>query len=121
MAGAYCKFCDHRCFVYRVVPGSNVTHLATCPEGMALDREKLGVDYTTAVNLMAPEDRVRELRDRADAIESSNCTGLTAAWCPVHGDCRCADPLESMSDAQCPLHAPASSHAAMALLDGEEG
>ena len=55
MAGAYCMFCGQRCFVYRIVPGSNVTHLATCARGMALDREKLGVDYTTAVNPMAPD------------------------------------------------------------------
>ena len=55
MAGAYCKFCGHRCFVYRIVPNSHVTHLATCPRGMALDREKLGVDHTTTVNPMAPD------------------------------------------------------------------
>ena len=54
MAGAYCKFCDQRCFVYREVwrDGKLVWagHMATCPKGMALDRSKLGVDYTTAHN-----------------------------------------------------------------------
>lgn len=55
MAGAYCKFCDNRCFVFRIVPGSNVTHLATCTEGMAFDREKLGVDHTTAGNPLAAD------------------------------------------------------------------
>jgi hypothetical protein len=54
MAGAYCKFCGQRCFVYRIVPGSTVTHLATCSRGMAFDREHLGVDADTAVNPYAP-------------------------------------------------------------------
>lgn len=55
MAGAYCQFCDNRCFVYRIVPGSSVTHLATCVEGKAYDREQLGVDADTAVNPMLGE------------------------------------------------------------------
>lgn len=55
MAGAYCKFCDQRCFVYRIVPGSTVTHLATCARGMAFDREQLGVDHATTVNPMAAD------------------------------------------------------------------
>lgn len=45
------------------------------------------------------------------------CTGLTAVWCPVHGDCTCPyendDPNQgrTMDDAGCPLHAPESPHA----------
>lgn len=55
MAGAYCRFCDHRCFVYRhVLDESNrlvfAGHLATCPEGKAFDRAKLGADADTAWN-----------------------------------------------------------------------
>jgi hypothetical protein len=51
MAGAYCQFCDHRCFVYRVLPdGSWAGHLATCREGMAHDRKMTGHDHTTAIN-----------------------------------------------------------------------
>lgn len=53
MSGAYCRYCDRRCFVDRVVPGSVVTHLATCPKGMAHDRAALGVDHTTAINPLA--------------------------------------------------------------------
>lgn len=48
--GPYCQFCGHRCFVERFVPGSNATILATCPKGMAHDRERSGYDHTTAVN-----------------------------------------------------------------------
>ncbi len=55
MAGAYCQFCDHRCFVPRIVPNSNLTHLATCTRGMAFDREHLGVDHTTATNPLAAD------------------------------------------------------------------
>lgn len=41
------------------------------------------------------------------------CTGITATWCPVHGECKCppadGDP-HSLSDPGCPLHAPGSAH-----------
>lgn len=43
------------------------------------------------------------------------CTDLTAAWCPIHGDCVC-DREESMDDRRCPLHSFDSLHA----LDGAE-
>lgn len=55
MAGAYCQFCDHRCFVERTLPDlSWQGHMATCPKGMAHDRKVTGHDYRTAVN---PRDR----------------------------------------------------------------
>jgi hypothetical protein len=54
MAGAYCKFCGHRCFVYRVIPDGPqegwAGHLATCAQGMAHDRAQTGHDHTTAAN-----------------------------------------------------------------------
>lgn len=59
MAGAYCNFCDHRCFVLRRLPEDAKTqpawlprelHMATCPEGMEHDRAKTGYDHTTAIN-----------------------------------------------------------------------
>ena len=56
MAGAYCKFCDHRCFVYRVLPdGSWAGHMATCQLGAQFDREMTGHDYTTAINPHDPK------------------------------------------------------------------
>ena len=40
------------------------------------------------------------------------CTGLTATWCPVHGDCTCEREFEQGLDApSCPLHAFDSQHA----------
>lgn len=49
MAGAYCQFCDTRCFVLRVVDDRSV-HLATCHAGMAHDRRVTGHDHRTALN-----------------------------------------------------------------------
>jgi hypothetical protein len=56
MAGAYCQYCDRRCFVLRVMPsdatwnpGQSV-HLATCTAGMEHDREQSGYDCTTTTN-----------------------------------------------------------------------
>lgn len=59
--GPYCRFCDHRCFVERIVPGEHAPNtllgataghllMATCPAGMANDRELTGHDHTTAIN-----------------------------------------------------------------------
>lgn len=54
MAGSYCRYCDHRCFVYRQVwrHGRLVWsgHLATCERGKAHDRAELGADADTAHN-----------------------------------------------------------------------
>lgn len=53
--GPYCKFCDRRCFVVRVVPDGPKKGwqgcMATCPEGMAFDRKMLaGYDHGTSIN-----------------------------------------------------------------------
>lgn len=57
-----------------------------------------------------------ELRSLADRLEASQCSGLAASWCPVHGDCTCptrdADGERSLDGAGCCLHAPSSGHAA---------
>lgn len=44
------------------------------------------------------------------------CTGITATWCPIHGDCSCP-PHEyglhygrTLDDPACRLHAPNSDH-----------
>jgi len=66
------------------------------------------------------EARIAALRAEADRLESISCTGLTATWCPVHGDCTCppvfyADDDEpqgrTLNDPLCPLHSTTSSHA----------
>lgn len=53
------------------------------------------------------------LRTLADRVESRQCTGVSARWCPVHGNCRCsAVGYLGLNDPSCPLHAPTSAHAA---------
>lgn len=55
--GAYCKYCDRRCFVLRTIPADakgsyagRTICLATCERGMAHDRESTSYDHTTAIN-----------------------------------------------------------------------
>jgi len=59
MAGAYCKFCNHRCFVYRqvLVGGEQVWagHMATCHAGREHDKRSLGVDFDGAHNPNSPD------------------------------------------------------------------
>lgn len=60
MAGAYCKFCDHRCFVYRIIPAGPQKgwsgHLATCPAGKAYDRSQTGgYDCSNTINPVTEE------------------------------------------------------------------
>jgi hypothetical protein len=67
MAGAYCRYCNHRCFVLRTVPDFSWSgHLATCEKGMAHDRKSLGYDHTTALNLVAPIPDGLRLRQVGD-------------------------------------------------------
>lgn len=37
------------------------------------------------------------------------CTGLSAAWCPIHGDCIC-DRENGLDHEECPLHNRGSQH-----------
>jgi hypothetical protein len=48
--GPYCKFCDQRCFVPRILRDGRHVLLATCAHGMEHDRAQVGEDYTTAIN-----------------------------------------------------------------------
>ncbi len=51
--------------------------------------------------------RYERIDDEWFALEE--CTGITAAWCPLHGDCSCPDPV-ALDDPSCPLHALTSPH-----------
>ena len=46
-------------------------------------------------------------------LDVAHCTGISAGWCPVCGDCTCprddTDTREEQSD-NCPLHGTVSSH-----------
>ncbi len=73
MAGAYCKFCDRRCFVYRVLRvGGQVLwsgHMATCAEGKARDRSTIGQDADTAEN---PHETAPEHPPTGDPVTSAD-------------------------------------------------
>lgn len=56
--------------------------------------------------------QAEELLAEARRIENASCTGLSAFWCPLHGDCECPDRGDAIDDLNCPLHSPSSSHAA---------
>lgn len=54
--GPYCRYCQHRCFVLRVMPedatfmpGKQVL-LATCSKGMEYDLTTSGYTHKTAIN-----------------------------------------------------------------------
>lgn len=44
-----------------------------------------------------------------DPKDAAACTGLSASWCPVHGECIC-DRLGDLDDPACPLHNSTSTH-----------
>lgn len=56
--GPYCRFCDRRCFVVRVIPDGPEAGwsgcMSTCVRGMVRDRDRLGHDHRTAINPCAP-------------------------------------------------------------------
>lgn len=66
------------------------------------------------------EDRngIRRLAKRIDVVlemvAGVTCTGVTAVWCPICGDCGCEKNSEgtpTLTDERCSLHAPDSTHA----------
>ena len=107
--GPYCEFCDFRCFVVRVLPGTREQILmATCLAGMDHDREVTGHDHRTALNpskVEAPavavdtpmldlERNLERARATAVALEQENAEivrlGRAAlAALPTLGDCSC--------------------------------
>lgn len=66
---------------------------------------------TTATRTLAEVQRqLEELAEVAKYRKVSDCTDLSASWCPIHGDCTC-DREEGLDDRNCPLHSVDSEHA----------
>ena len=74
----------------------------------------------SAILPLSPED-VEHLRINLPDVATPSpeigtaavpCTGTTAVWCPVCGECKCtADQrLDSLDNQTCPLHSPVSKH-----------
>lgn len=62
--GPYCKFCDRRCFLERVLKNGRSVLLATCDAGMAHDLKAAGETYLTAVNPITDPEAAAALRVR---------------------------------------------------------
>lgn len=58
----------------------------------------------------AAAERARVRAEQHPTAEAAICTGISARWCPVHGDCTCPDESD-LCEEWCPLHGLASSHA----------
>jgi hypothetical protein len=84
MAGAYCEFCGHRCFVHRIVPDGPRTrwsgHIATCPAGMAHDLAVLGHTHLTAINPIAKAIEPEGTPDMAEEDERNWLEDRRQAW-----------------------------------------
>lgn len=59
---------------------------------------------------LTEEERFGSKMGRLDIpTGEKHCTELSAAWCHIHGDCKC-DREDSMNDPDCPLHCDSSTH-----------
>lgn len=76
MAGAYCRYCGNRCFVYRQIwVGGQLMwagHMASCSEGMEHDRSSLGVDANGAHNPMSKEVIAELIEDKRAELEADS-------------------------------------------------
>lgn len=89
MSGAYCQFCDRRCFVYRVLPDRSWSgHMATCAAGAAHDHVQLDHDHTTAIN---PHDQLARLSDVAPVHDTPTAIEVVAE---VLRELACYDPVD---------------------------
>jgi uncharacterized protein (TIGR02996 family) len=69
--------------------------------------------YADYLDEHGDHDRAEFIRVQCEAERcrrgDPQCTSGSASWCPVCGDCTCASPEDSKSDAGCPLHCPLTS------------
>lgn len=98
--------------------------LPSIPSGGWAEREDGGDrqnPYGAKARILALRDAVitealRLIDAAKPAAPAAACTGVTAQWCPVHGDCACPEDEQrpgerTFDDPRCPLHAPTSKHA----------
>lgn len=75
MSGPYCKFCDTRCFVYRIIPDGPSKgwegHLATCQAGMMHDLKVTGHTHITAVNPVLEPEAADEIAESMSAVPNA--------------------------------------------------
>lgn len=84
--GPYCRYCNTRCFLTRVLADGRTMLLATCATGMEHDRATCGEDHTTAVNPVTDPDGAALRGLYAKAERAARCTH--GADCAAHPDAR---------------------------------
>jgi len=113
MAGAYCKFCGRRCFLYRIVPDGPSKgwggHMATCAKGRELDLKVLGHTHITAVNPVTEPELAEAIgawaagrrgrRAAAIAVEAGEYTWFSGQVDAMFPDPAQAPGVDRMTDA----------------------
>lgn len=94
MAGAYCKFCQARRFVDRVIPSGPMKgwtgHLATCQGGMAHDLKVTGHTHLSAVNPTTDPEAADACYDPAEcSFCGAGITVLGGQWTTEEGTTAC--------------------------------
>lgn len=122
MAGAYCKFCGFRCFVYRIVPDGPMSgwggHMATCAKGMEFDRSVLGHNSATSVNPVTDPEAAEAVRPAEGicSVCAEHVTLLGNLWTADDGTSCCS----SLSAPYVP-HKPVKAGSAVVLANDSEG
>jgi hypothetical protein len=91
--GPYCRYCDRRCFVERILHDDQWSLLATCEAGMEHDRERVGEDHVTARNPRNPDSMAGRRRSPAWIRYYRNHPEVSATWGEQNGrepTCTCA-------------------------------
>jgi hypothetical protein len=65
--------------------------------------------HVTIAGRLTEEEKFGSKLGRLDIPDGQGCSGISAGWCPVCGDCTCKDPTD-MNDDACPLHSHTSEH-----------
>lgn len=81
--GGYCRYCDRRCFLIRVLNDGRTFLLATCPAGKEHDLRSTGETHETACNPVTQPRRAARL---GILREQRSCTRHGIAGCRG-GDC----------------------------------
>lgn len=82
--GPYCRYCNRRCFLQRVLLTGKSILLATCPAGMNHDLAATGETHETAVNpILDPEGAARRFRN-PQLIDASAFCGFCTHHVHAH-------------------------------------
>ncbi len=93
--GPYCRYCDFRCFLLRVLNDGRTMLLATCRRGMEHDLASTGETHETACN---PTTQPRQAARLGLLREERSCSRHNAAACDAAAPGEePPDPLEVLS------------------------